>query len=87
MFLATISVPIQNNGYDCGIFTCRFAYALLRTFFSASKYDFSNVQINTLLSNNKEFNFDSEDIDRQRKEMKVMLKKIIYGSRKVSTIT
>ena len=87
MFLTTNSVPSQNNGYDCGIFTCHFAYALLRMFFSASKNDFSNVQINTLLSDSTEFNFDSEDIDRQRKGMEVMLRKISYGSRKVPNMT
>ena len=65
-----VPVPYQDNGYDCGIFVCRYAYNLyvmrhLR--FSWDDYK-EKSPFNTLITKRLAFQFDDSDMTRIRGE-------------------
>jgi len=76
-------VPYQNNGWDCGVFVCRYAYAM----FGLRKNAFSYVDaqlptkrrgkaFDQLITKSSEFCFDMRDIARIRVEMKLLIRNL-----------
>ncbi|KAL7578136.1 hypothetical protein ACA910_012582 [Epithemia clementina (nom. ined.)] len=67
-------VPYQENGWDCGVYVCRYAYALYnlrhRTF-SVEECQVGLTKVppfSTLITENEKFQFNADDIDRIRSE-------------------
>jgi len=85
-------VPFQTNGYDCGIFVCRYAYALyrLRHLKFLHKEVFSTAVLGSptrfrckkknafksLITNGQDFKFEMEDIDQMRSDFKKFIQKL-----------
>ena len=75
-----ISVPYQNNGCDCGVFVCRYAFSLLRLRNVEFKFDTTGYKnynkasktlpkiLETLITHSEAFRFQSEDMIRLRSE-------------------
>jgi Ulp1 family protease len=63
-------VPLQDNGCDCGVFVCRYAYSL----YVMRDQVFDSVGINdafqTLITNRPAFKFNKKDIARMREDMR-----------------
>ena len=76
MPLLTPKVPYQENGYDCGVFVCRYAYGLLKM----RSHVFSQADIvdgcKELISANDLFKFDMKDISRFRTEFRSLIKNL-----------
>ena len=73
-----VPVPYQSNGFDCGVFVCRYAYNLyvmrhLR--FSWDDYK-EKSPFNTLITNGPAFQFGDSDITRIRGEMSTLIGKL-----------
>ena len=74
-------MPYQENGWDCGVYVCRYAYALfnLRTeTFSPNECIVDQKRKSTapfpdLITRNSYFRFDAEDILRIRREMRDLI--------------
>jgi hypothetical protein len=68
--LNAITVPYQENGCDCGVFVCRYAYNLYtmrdHVFFRSEMVN----KFKTLITNGPAFQFGMEDIARIREEFK-----------------
>jgi len=62
-------VPIQANGYDCGLFVTRFAELVLRTQPSSTDADIQSKFSNILRSDA----FSQADVDGERKNMLTMI--------------
>ena len=74
MPLLTPKIPYQDNGCDCGVFVCRYAYNLFQM---RNKYIFSQYDLFTrckkLFKECRLFEFGMEDIARIREEMKSLI--------------
>jgi len=73
-----ITVPYQNNRYDCAVFVCRYAYSLyvMRNLrFTLEDYN-ESPRFNTLIENGPAFQFDMPDIQRIREEMLTLIEKL-----------
>lgn len=78
-------VPLQTNAWDCGVFLCRYAFALLRICYCKFSYEDAGVTSITggmkndppnfpvCIGRCKEFEFDGEDVARMRNEMKTLI--------------
>lgn len=81
-------VPYQNNTWDCGVFVCRYAYAVYElrhrhfTYEDAGMYCEESTQgagqraFYDLISDSAEFNFGMKDIARFRKEFKILIERL-----------
>ena len=89
-FICT-EVPYQNNTWDCGVFVCRYAYAIYQlrnrnfTFQDAGLGSPNKSKKNKrkrmgafyqLITNGDEFNFDMDDIARFREEFKILIERL-----------
>jgi hypothetical protein len=80
-FFNATTVPYQDNGWDCGVFVCRYAsaiYEIRHVEFSrgtAQLMDGGNP-FNNLISNNHHFCFGMADIAAMRREMKVLIQRL-----------
>ena len=81
------TVPIQTNDHDCGLYVCRYAYAIYSLYASGdwltlseseSEIDESNIGklVNKKIESYDAFKFLQSDIDRLRIEMKQLLAKL-----------
>jgi len=70
-------VPYQNNSWDCGVFVCRYAFALykLRNI-SFSFQEYRQDCFRSLITNSEPFQFDMKDITRLRQEMKALVENL-----------
>lgn len=75
MPLLTPKIPYQDNGCDCGVFVCRYAYNLfqMRSNYIFSQYDLSTRCKKLFQGYNPLFEFGMEDIARIREEMKSLI--------------
>lgn len=75
MPLFTPKIPYQDNGCDCGVFVCRYAYNLfqMRNNYIFSRYDLSTRCKKLFQGYNPLFDFGMEDIARIREEMKSLI--------------
>jgi len=90
MVASVCTVPLQNNSYDCGVFVCRYAYAIYElrhrnfTYGDAGMYceegetnlGDSRRAFRTLISDGAEFDFDMKDIARFREEFKTLIERL-----------
>ena len=70
------SVPQQDNGYDCGVFVCRYAYALYlkrNQRFTESDVGREGSYFHNIVTRSPEFTFDMPDIRRLRADIKTLL--------------
>lgn len=68
--LIVISVPIQNNGYDCGIFVCRYAFNIVNLVHQTlNMRDICSNGLSDYITNNDLFQFDQNDISKFRGEL------------------
>jgi len=81
------TVPLQNNTWDCGVFVCRYAYAIYElrdrdfTYGDAGMHceetdiisGSSSRAFQELISDGAEFDFDMADIARFREEFKTLI--------------
>lgn len=77
-------VPRQENSWDCGVFVCRYGYAVHRLYMEGvefkvkagtTKKDYQ-AQISQLISSHQAFDFNMDDIERIRVEMKQLLENL-----------
>jgi Ulp1 family protease len=75
-----LSVPYQDNSWDCGVFVCRYAYAvyLLRersfSYREANAFgERGNSRFLELITDSPEFSFAMPDIARFRNELKTLI--------------
>lgn len=70
-------IPYQNNSWDCGVFVCRYAFALykLRNI-SFSFQEYRQDCFRSLITNSEPFQFDMKDITRLRQEMKALVENL-----------
>jgi len=78
-------LPKQPNGYDCGIYVCRYTYGLLRLRGSSFSYRDAGVRgsddqmhhlgplFGRFLQESGQFDFNQGDVERMRAEMKVLV--------------
>lgn len=76
-------VPYQVNGWDCGVFVCRYAFGVLALRnidfqFDGNKPYFSQKKkidalLKTKITNGPQFDFDMEDIHRLRQEFTTLI--------------
>ena len=71
--LDNVSVPYQENGCDCGVFVCRYAYNLYTM--RNEKFTRTDIQdkFKHLITNGPAFQFTMDDIARIREEFKTLV--------------
>ncbi len=82
-FGVSIIVPYQNNGWDCGVFVCRYAFGVLSLREKQFTYNpFRDVKENkrkltalleTEMAESGGFNFDMDDIVRLRRDFATLI--------------
>jgi hypothetical protein len=73
------SVPEQTNGVDCGVFVCRYAYALYQTRLSPITYVYLHLEeppMKTEITQSFFFNFDDLQVTLLRTELGVVLENL-----------
>jgi hypothetical protein len=76
--MSLVSVPYQDNGCDCGVFVCRYAYSLYtmrHQRFTRDDYDEKQPFL-SLITRGPAFQFDMSDIDRIRGEISTLIDKL-----------
>jgi hypothetical protein len=73
------TAPQQTNGCDCGVFVCRYAYAMLRLRHNTFSWTEANANdpknsFPELITGSEEFNFDMADIADFRDEIAMLVK-------------
>eukprot|EP00563_Minutocellus_polymorphus_P004411 CAMPEP_0181044106 /NCGR_PEP_ID=MMETSP1070-20121207/13080_1 /TAXON_ID=265543 /ORGANISM="Minutocellus polymorphus, Strain NH13" /LENGTH=1161 /DNA_ID=CAMNT_0023122511 /DNA_START=127 /DNA_END=3612 /DNA_ORIENTATION=+ len=70
-------VPYQDNSWDCGVFVCRYAYALYLMRNKQITYEAAGLENRPyfldLITKSPEFNFNMVDIGRVRDELKELI--------------
>jgi len=82
--ICLFAVPRQDNSWDCGVFVCRYGYAIYRLLLEGIEFKIKagtkkkdyQAQLNELISSHQAFDFNMEDIERIRVEMKQLLKNL-----------
>jgi hypothetical protein len=72
-------VPQQKNGYDCGLFVCRYAYAIFKirdNFFNQLDISGSELLLRDEIINNEHFRFNQEVINQFRIQLKQLLQNL-----------
>jgi len=79
-------VPYQDNGWDCGVFVCRYAFGILclrEKKFALKAYRDHTVKkkhmkalLEIEITKSDEFNFNMDDISRLRKEFADLIDKL-----------
>lgn len=71
----SLLVPYQDNSWDCGVFVCRYGFAIYMLPDRNVTYAHRNeaVPFGSLITNSEEFNFDGSDIVRIRAELATLL--------------
>ena len=64
-------VPYQNNGWDCGVFVCRYAFAMLDL--AKSERFLFGTDKRGVISSSQQFHFGMRDIARIREEMRTLI--------------
>ena len=70
------TVPKQTNGYDCGVFVCRYAYALYQARFTPITYVDLHLEkppLKTAITQSTFFNFDDLEVTLLRTEVGVLI--------------
>jgi hypothetical protein len=76
MPLLTPKIPYQDNGCDCGVFVCRYAYNLFQMRSKCfSQFDMSD-NCSDLFEESGLFDFDMQDIARIREEMESLIRNL-----------
>ena len=76
--MSLVSVPYQDNGCDCGVFVCRYAYSLYtmrHQRFTRNDYN-EEESFSSLITRGPAFMFDMSDIDRIRGEISTLIDKL-----------
>ena len=69
-------MPQQENGFDCGLFVCRYIFGLVQL----HKNKQQNINLSTIEDSHL-FKFTQKDISRMRKEFAILLSRVaIYSS-------
>lgn len=75
-------MPTQENGFDCGVFACLYAYAMYLltkkiefTYNELAVTGYSDEMVNAV-SNSKEFEFGMEEVGRFRADLRTLLGKL-----------
>lgn len=92
-FYLLLIVPLQNNGWDCGVFVCRYAYGMYRLSEAEFTYELAELKGNdnelgfpNFITKSDAFDFNMEDIGRIRLNFQILIQKLfsIYSRRKAS---
>jgi Ulp1 family protease len=69
-------VPTQDNGCDCGVFVCRYAYSLY--IMRDQVFDLAGIKNNfrKMITDGPAFNFNNKDIARMREDMRSLFKSL-----------
>jgi len=97
MVLAGLEVPQQPNGYDCGVFVCRYAYGLLHLRQSSFSYRDAGVQeitnkmhqlplFQNFIRRSGQFDFAPNEGDRMRCEMRILIERLSYRYESVNNV-
>jgi hypothetical protein len=84
LFSTSILVPFQNNGWDCGVFVCRYAQSLFRlrdrkfSYADASDEGKLNCTFKRMITDSPEFDFGMNDISRLRKELMILIERLSH---------
>jgi hypothetical protein len=68
-----MAVPYQDNGWDCGVFVCRYAYAMYEV---ARRTSITLGDFHSVITGSEEFAFDMDDIARIREEFKTLIQNL-----------
>jgi len=96
MIVSQPRMPRQLNGYDCGIFVCRFAYGLLKHL-GKCEFTYEDAGFGTMngggrgelfsdcLAAGGHFRFDQSDVTRMRGEMKTLINNLSQEYKETET--
>eukprot|EP00980_Cylindrotheca_fusiformis_P010725 scaffold2403_cov87-Cylindrotheca_fusiformis.AAC.3 len=78
LLLPPCSVPKQNNTWDCGVFVCRYAYAVFHLRNRSFTYGAlgGRSPFSRLITGGSEFDFDMNDIVRFRDEFRKLVENL-----------
>ena len=68
----TNTIPQQQNGYDCGVYVCKYADAMKKTSFQATEHSSCIQQI----TQSTHFKFNQRNITHLRKEIQQIISKL-----------
>jgi hypothetical protein len=74
-----VAVPKQGNGFDCGLFTCQYAYAFFKIrehITSTSDVLGNTTSLDFLITNNRYMNFNQKIINQFRVQLGKLLDKL-----------
>eukprot|EP00586_Coscinodiscus_wailesii_P008142 CAMPEP_0172521924 /NCGR_PEP_ID=MMETSP1066-20121228/292848_1 /TAXON_ID=671091 /ORGANISM="Coscinodiscus wailesii, Strain CCMP2513" /LENGTH=710 /DNA_ID=CAMNT_0013304887 /DNA_START=982 /DNA_END=3114 /DNA_ORIENTATION=- len=68
-------IPYQDNSWDCGVFVCRYAFALYQQRHVPITYEDveSEILFQKTITDSQGFKFNMKDIIRLRKEMRILI--------------
>ena len=77
-------MPLQANGFDCGVFVCRYAYAMMKLRNKRFTYKECGVRVDgkrkgafqKLITESEAFVFGPQDIDRLRGEIRTLVQNL-----------
>jgi hypothetical protein len=89
LLLVYLPVPYQDNSWDCGVFVCKYSFALYKICKDPILYSdaYTSPPLCQLITENNEFDFGPADIKRFRDEMAKLVDNLsaVYLSRKKSS--